>query len=290
MSFERLGLVMQPRRQDAALLPHRIDGNSRCYCVPLHDSGAHIWDLLLPDLRNWGGHDGPAGPARWWWDANKVGLSPPLTETPEGWLMIYHGVRQTASGLSWRGLALLDRERPDEVLLRGDMWVFIGTRDPLRTRGDVRQRRLSPRLHRRVRAATPLFLYWRGRQLHRAGHREHRSLLRWPDEHGAPRSAPSHAATRPPKPSSPPGGAAHHRPPAAQGPGLPAGNGRRQPGPRLHPAASPRCPPSSRDSPASGTAARFRGAARSRQSMTCHVIPNGREGLANPAALARALP
>jgi hypothetical protein len=33
-----------------------------------------------------------------WWDANKVGLSPPLIETERGWLMLYHGVRQTAAG------------------------------------------------------------------------------------------------------------------------------------------------------------------------------------------------
>ena len=60
-----------------------------------------------------------------WWDANKVGLSPPPIETPRGWLLLYHGVRQTASGSLYRlGLALLDLERPDHCLLRGDMWVF----------------------------------------------------------------------------------------------------------------------------------------------------------------------
>src|SRR5262245_24075406 len=30
-----------------------------------------------------------------WWDANKIGLSPTPIETPQGWLVIYHGVRQT---------------------------------------------------------------------------------------------------------------------------------------------------------------------------------------------------
>jgi predicted GH43/DUF377 family glycosyl hydrolase len=39
--------------------------------------------------------------------------------------MIYHGVRQTASGSIYRlGLALFDLERPDVCLQRGDSWVF----------------------------------------------------------------------------------------------------------------------------------------------------------------------
>ena len=50
-------------------------------------------------------------------------LSPPI-ETPEGWLMIYHGVRQTASGCVRRiGLALFDREAPERCLV----WLILTT-------------------------------------------------------------------------------------------------------------------------------------------------------------------
>ena len=50
---------------------------------------------------------------------------PPLIETPEGWLMLYHGVRHNASGALYRlGLALFDLEHPDRCLLRGDEWIF----------------------------------------------------------------------------------------------------------------------------------------------------------------------
>jgi predicted GH43/DUF377 family glycosyl hydrolase len=60
-----------------------------------------------------------------WWDANKIGLSPPPLETPEGWLILYHGVRTTAGGCLYRlGLALLDLEDPGRVLRRSDEWVF----------------------------------------------------------------------------------------------------------------------------------------------------------------------
>ncbi|MBX9929059.1 MAG: hypothetical protein K2X99_09120, partial [Gemmatimonadaceae bacterium] len=136
--FERYGLVMQPDDKDAALLPRRIDGNFALLHRPLHDSGAHVWISYSPDLRNWGGHRLVLQARRGaWWDANKVGLSPPPIETSEGWLMIYHGVRQTASGSLYRlGLALLDLERPDIVRRRGTMWMF-GPEAAYECAGDV---------------------------------------------------------------------------------------------------------------------------------------------------------
>ena len=125
-TFKRLGLVMQPDDKDAALLPRRIDGNFALIHRPMTDSGAHVWLSLSPDLTNWGNHK-PMLAARKgaWWDANKVGLSPPLIETSRGWLMLYHGVRQTAGGCLYRlGLALFDLESPERCLIRGDSWMF----------------------------------------------------------------------------------------------------------------------------------------------------------------------
>jgi predicted GH43/DUF377 family glycosyl hydrolase len=52
--------------------------------------------------------------------------------------MIYHGVRQTASGNIYRlGLALFDLERPEICLQRGDSWVF-GPEAPYECEGDVK--------------------------------------------------------------------------------------------------------------------------------------------------------
>lgn len=137
-TFERYGLVMQPDDKDAALLPRRIDGNFALVHRPIADSGAHVWISFSPDLRNWGGHK-LLLPARRgaWWDANKIGLSPPLIETPRGWLMLYHGVRHTASGALYRlGIALFEKERLDHCLLRGDSWIF-GPEAAYEQRGDV---------------------------------------------------------------------------------------------------------------------------------------------------------
>lgn len=137
-TFERIGLVMQPDDKDAALLPRRIDGNYALLHRPIAASGAHIWMSSSPDLRSWGNHK-PVLQARRgsWWDANKVGLSPPLIETPRGWLMIYHGVRVTASGALYRmGIALFDLQRPDQCVLRGDEWLF-GPEASYERAGDV---------------------------------------------------------------------------------------------------------------------------------------------------------
>jgi predicted GH43/DUF377 family glycosyl hydrolase len=137
-SFERCGLVMQPDDKDAALLPRRVDGSFALIHRPMTDSGAHVWMSLSPDLRNWGSHK-LVLPARkgGWWDANKVGLSPPLIETDAGWLMLYHGVRSTAAGCLYRlGVALLDHDRPDQCLARGDSWIF-GPEATYEREGDV---------------------------------------------------------------------------------------------------------------------------------------------------------
>ena len=136
--FERLGLVMQPDDKDAALLPRRIHGNFALVHRPVSDNAAHVWISFSPDLRNWGNHK-PMLLARRgsWWDANKVGLSPPLIETARGWLMIYHGVRHTAAGSLYRlGLAPFSTDEPETCLLRGDEWVF-GPEASYEREGDV---------------------------------------------------------------------------------------------------------------------------------------------------------
>ncbi len=125
-SFERYGVIMQPDDKDAALLPHRINGQWALIHRPGGTVSSHIWISYSSDLRNWGGHkkilEARLGG---WWDANKIGLSPPPIETPEGWLMIYHGVKQNGSGVIYRlGLALFDLNAPERCLKRGDEWVF----------------------------------------------------------------------------------------------------------------------------------------------------------------------
>jgi predicted GH43/DUF377 family glycosyl hydrolase len=137
--FHRLGPAMPPEDKDAALFPRRIDGRWALIHRPTPLAGpAHIWLAFSPDLRHWGDHT-LLLPAREgaWWDAGKIGLGPPPLETPEGWLMLYHGVRSTASGSLYRaGLVLLDLEDPRRVLHRTEEWVF-GPSEPYEQTGDV---------------------------------------------------------------------------------------------------------------------------------------------------------
>jgi len=128
-TFQRLGPVMPPEDKDAALFPIRFNGRWAMLHRPVPSSGlagAHIWLSWSPDLKHWGDHRILLRARRGgWWDANKIGLSPPPLRTDEGWLLLYHGVRQTASGAIYRlGLALLDLQDPTKVLARSDEWVF----------------------------------------------------------------------------------------------------------------------------------------------------------------------
>jgi predicted GH43/DUF377 family glycosyl hydrolase len=136
--FERLGVIMAPEDKDAALLPHRIDGQWALIHRPVSAPRAHMWISFSGNLCHWGGHKLMLEARRGaWWDANKIGLSPPPILTPKGWLVIYHGVRQTAAGAIYRlGLALFDLMQPEVCLKRGDEWIF-GPEETYERRGDV---------------------------------------------------------------------------------------------------------------------------------------------------------
>jgi len=138
-SFTRLGPAMPPEDKDAALFPRRFGGRWALIHRPSQLRGpSHMWLSYSPDLLHWGDHT-LLLPAREgaWWDAGKIGLGPPPLETPDGWLVMYHGVHLTASGSLYRlGFALLDLEDPKVCLRRSDEWVF-GPSEPYERVGDV---------------------------------------------------------------------------------------------------------------------------------------------------------
>jgi len=137
--FTRLGPVMPPEDKDAALFPVRFNGRWAMFHRPVApNTSADIWISFSPDLKHWGDHQEVIrARAGGWWDANKIGLSAPPLETPEGWIILYHGVRTTASGSIYRlGLALLDLEQPTVVIRRSEEWVF-GPKAHYEREGDV---------------------------------------------------------------------------------------------------------------------------------------------------------
>lgn len=143
VTFDRRGTIMPPEDKDAALFPQKFGDPERWALVhrpvataPRH--AAHLWISFSPDLHHWGDHQ-ILLPARegGWWDAHKVGLGPPPLLTERGWLLLYHGVRTTASGSIYRlGLALLDADAPERVLARSSEWIF-GPHEHYERAGDV---------------------------------------------------------------------------------------------------------------------------------------------------------
>jgi predicted GH43/DUF377 family glycosyl hydrolase len=124
LNFQRLGQKLMPFNKDASLFPKTFKG---CYALinrPLVEGRADIWVSFSRDLDFWG-KDRVLIPTRHRaWDSNRVGLGPPPIETPDGWLIIYHGARDTASGTIYRvGLALLDLENL-EIIGRSSDWVL----------------------------------------------------------------------------------------------------------------------------------------------------------------------
>jgi predicted GH43/DUF377 family glycosyl hydrolase len=103
-----------------------------------HSLKANIWISFSTDMKEWGGHEilmyaREGG----WWDAYKIGLSPQPMRVPDGWLIMYHGVRQTSPKITYRlGLALLDLKDPRKVLCRSEGYVF-GPIEPYERKGDV---------------------------------------------------------------------------------------------------------------------------------------------------------
>jgi predicted GH43/DUF377 family glycosyl hydrolase len=139
--FRRISIVSPPENKDAGLFPVKFDDRYAMIHRPVYYSDgavAHMWISYSPDLRHWGDHRILMERRRTgYWDRQKVGLGPPPMRTDRGWLIMFHGVRDTAAGALYRaGVAVLDLEEPTRVLARADEWVLGPEMDYERT-GDV---------------------------------------------------------------------------------------------------------------------------------------------------------
>ena len=138
--FEHVGIVMPPEDKNASLFPRRINGNWVLLHRPTTVTGltADIWLSRSSDLVSWRAPE-PVMSCRGgaWWDGIRIGTGPPPIETERGWLIFYHGVKQTVSGVIYRfGAALLDLDRPQTVLGRTAEWL-LSPDAPYERVGDV---------------------------------------------------------------------------------------------------------------------------------------------------------
>ncbi len=140
-SVERRGIVVNPEDKNAALLPERVDGKWILFHRPTTGFGVTHPGIALsrsPDLVTWSPPEVVLKPRDGaWWDSLRIGIGPPLLKTEHGWLLIYHGVKETVGGAIYRvGLALLDLEEPTRVLRRAQDWIFA-PQAPYERQGDV---------------------------------------------------------------------------------------------------------------------------------------------------------
>ena len=122
---ERIGIAFPPNNKDAALFPRTFNGLYAMMHRP-SAAGGSIWVGYSPDLHFWGKSEVVLPPRGGpWWDGHRVGGGLPPIETPMGWLVIYHGVKQMPGGPIYRvGAALLDLETPHRLIAKTRRWLL----------------------------------------------------------------------------------------------------------------------------------------------------------------------
>ena len=122
---ERLGLAFPPEDKNGVLFPRRLGGS---YAMLHRPGGGHggVWVAYSPDMVHWGDQKVVlpvrGGP---WWDGVRVGAGMTPIETDEGWLLIYHGVKELAGDPIYRlGAALVDLEEPHRLIARARRWLL----------------------------------------------------------------------------------------------------------------------------------------------------------------------
>lgn len=140
-TFVRMENVTMPFNRNGVLFPRKING---LYCMlsrPSDSGHTPFGDIVLsysPDLVYWGKHRHVmASGGKNWWQATKIGAGPVPIETPEGWLLLYHGVTTTCNGFVYSmGAALLDLDEPSQVLYRTRDYILTPEK-PYETTGFV---------------------------------------------------------------------------------------------------------------------------------------------------------
>jgi predicted GH43/DUF377 family glycosyl hydrolase len=141
-TVERHGVIKRADDKNAALLPERIDGKWILFHRPsegaVAGSGGEIVLSRSPDLDSWSAPEHVLAPREGaWWDSRRIGIGPPPLRTDAGWLIVYHGVKDTVAGGLYRvGLALTDLTDPTRVLHRLPGWI-LGSREEYERAGDV---------------------------------------------------------------------------------------------------------------------------------------------------------
>ncbi len=125
--FHFLENALLPYNRNGVLFPRRINGKYMLLSRPSDQRHTPFGDIYLsqsPDMLHWGEHRYVMG-TRGFWESTKIGAGPIPIETPEGWLLFYHGVLTSCNGFVYSfGAALLDLEQPWKVIYRGTPYLL----------------------------------------------------------------------------------------------------------------------------------------------------------------------
>jgi beta-1,4-mannooligosaccharide/beta-1,4-mannosyl-N-acetylglucosamine phosphorylase len=120
-TFVQLENAFLPYNRNGVLFPRRIGGQFAMLSRPSDTGHTPFGDIFYsesPDLIHWGHHRHVMSRSTGW-QATKIGAGPTPIETPEGWLLFYHGVLTSCNGFVYSfGAALLDLEKPSQVIYR----------------------------------------------------------------------------------------------------------------------------------------------------------------------------
>jgi beta-1,4-mannooligosaccharide/beta-1,4-mannosyl-N-acetylglucosamine phosphorylase len=139
-TFTQLDNAYLPFNRNGVLFPRRIDGAYAMLSRPSDNGHTPFGDIFYsesPDLVHWGRHRHVMAPIPWTWQSTKIGAGPTPIETPEGWLLLYHGVLTSCNGFVYSmGAALLDLEQPWRVIARSHDYL-LSPQMPYEQVGDV---------------------------------------------------------------------------------------------------------------------------------------------------------
>ncbi|OPZ16250.1 MAG: Beta-1,4-mannooligosaccharide phosphorylase [candidate division BRC1 bacterium ADurb.BinA364] len=125
-TYERLDIITQPPNRGASLFPEKIGGKYWKLDRPGGGKGANadIWISSSPDLLHWGGFMPLLAHNYRFWNAQKIGPTPPI-RTEKGWLEIIHGVFSPAGGTAYYvGAILLDLEQPWRIVGKTNSYLL----------------------------------------------------------------------------------------------------------------------------------------------------------------------
>lgn len=120
-----------PFNRNGVLFPKKINGKYAMLSRPSDNGHTAFGDIFLsysPDMIYWGEHRFVMAPTPFEvsaWQCLKIGPGAVPIETPEGWLIFYHGVIRTANGYRYSmGSAILDLENPHMVKYRTQPYLL----------------------------------------------------------------------------------------------------------------------------------------------------------------------